>query len=146
MSWWNFVESPAKSLQRLWYIDDLQMLWLVNILNTMGDRCLCTYLHSHVGPRFISNLYKYTVCQLKVLQEIFDMEKNIELLKKAIQDKEAPMQVAHTRLDTRIRRPNVELCRDPVQHRSVISTCLSKMYLSFIWIYKLFSIKSWWDD
>ncbi|KAK3091823.1 hypothetical protein FSP39_022908, partial [Pinctada imbricata] len=55
----------------------------------------------------------------KVLQEIFDMEKNIELLKKAIQDKEAPMQVAQTRLDTRIRRPNVELCRDPVQHRLV---------------------------
>ncbi|XP_046359629.1 tektin-3-like isoform X1 [Haliotis rufescens] len=55
----------------------------------------------------------------KVLQEIFDMEKNIELLKKATQDKQAPMQVAHTRLDTRIRRPNVELCRDPVQHRLV---------------------------
>eukprot|EP00105_Crassostrea_gigas_P029136 XP_011450984.1 PREDICTED: tektin-3-like isoform X2 [Crassostrea gigas] len=55
----------------------------------------------------------------KVLQEIFDMEKNIELLKKAIQDKQAPMQVAQTRLDTRIRRPNVELCRDPVQHRLV---------------------------
>jgi len=55
----------------------------------------------------------------KVLQEIFDMEKNIELLKKAIQDKEAPMQVAQTRLDTRVRRPNVELCRDPVQHRLV---------------------------
>ena len=54
---------------------------------------------------------------LQVLQEIFDMEKNIEFLKKAIQDKEAPMQVAQTRLDTRIRRPNVELCRDPVQHR-----------------------------
>lgn len=45
------------------------------------------------------------------------MEKNIELLKKAIQDKQAPMQVAQTRLDTRTRRPNVELCRDPVQHR-----------------------------
>ncbi|XP_056018861.1 tektin-3-like isoform X2 [Ostrea edulis] len=55
----------------------------------------------------------------KVLQEIFDMEKNIELLKKAIQDKQAPMQVAQTRLDTRVRRPNVELCRDPVQHRLV---------------------------
>lgn len=55
----------------------------------------------------------------KVLQEIFDMEKNIEFLKKAIQDKEAPMQVAQTRLDTRTRRPNVELCRDPVQHRLV---------------------------
>ncbi|KAK6187735.1 hypothetical protein SNE40_005692 [Patella caerulea] len=55
----------------------------------------------------------------KVLQEIFDMEKNIELLKKSIQDKVSPMQVAQTRLDTRIRRPNVELCRDPVQHRLV---------------------------
>ena len=46
------------------------------------------------------------------------MEKNIELLKKSIQDKQAPMQVAQTRLDIRTRRPNVELCRDPVQHRS----------------------------
>jgi len=55
----------------------------------------------------------------KVLQEIFDMEKNIELLKKSINDKIAPMQVAQTRLDIRIRRPNVELCRDPVQHRLV---------------------------
>ena len=53
----------------------------------------------------------------QVLQEIFDMEKNIELLKKCIQDKEAPMQVAQTRLATRTRRPNVEGCRDPVQHR-----------------------------
>jgi len=55
----------------------------------------------------------------KVLQEIFDMEKNIELCKKCIQDKEAPMQVAQTRLATRTRRPNVEACRDPVQHRLV---------------------------
>jgi len=55
----------------------------------------------------------------KVLQEIFDMEKNIELLKKCIQDKESPMQVAQTRLATRTRRPNVESCRDPVQHRLV---------------------------
>ncbi|ESO84948.1 hypothetical protein LOTGIDRAFT_131218 [Lottia gigantea] len=55
----------------------------------------------------------------KVLQEIFDMDRNIELLKKAIQDKTQPMQVAQSRLDTRIRRPNVELCRDPVQHRLV---------------------------
>jgi len=55
----------------------------------------------------------------KVLQEIFDMEKNIELLKKSVQDKEAPMQVAQTRLATRTRRPNVESCRDPVQHRLV---------------------------
>ncbi|PAA89202.1 hypothetical protein BOX15_Mlig003606g3 [Macrostomum lignano] len=55
----------------------------------------------------------------KVLQEVFDMEKNIEFLKKSIKDKEAPYQVAQTRLETRIHRPNVELCRDPAQHRLV---------------------------
>lgn len=55
----------------------------------------------------------------RVHQEQFDMEKNIEFLKKSIQDKEQPMQVAQTRLDTRLRRPNVELCRDPVHTRLV---------------------------
>ncbi|XP_074647951.1 tektin-3-like [Tubulanus polymorphus] len=55
----------------------------------------------------------------KVLQEIFDQNKNIELLKKCIQNKESPLQVAQTRLDKRLRRPNVESCRDPVQHSLV---------------------------
>ena len=48
------------------------------------------------------------------MQEIFDMERNIALLRKAIQDKEQPMKVAQTRLDERTRRINVELCNDPV--------------------------------
>jgi len=55
----------------------------------------------------------------KVLQEVFDMDKNIALIKLCIQEKEAPMQVAQTRLATRTHRPNVEACRDPVQHRLV---------------------------
>lgn len=55
----------------------------------------------------------------KVLQEIFDMESNIAFLKHCIAEKEAPMQVAQTRLETRTRRPNIELCRDPAQHRLV---------------------------
>lgn len=75
----------------------------------------------------LQSMTEFLVCRLtvsyivflQVLQEIFDMEKNIELLKKAIQDKQAPMQVNNTRLDVRTRRPNIELCRDPVQHRSV---------------------------
>lgn len=50
----------------------------------------------------------------RTMQEIFDMENNISLLRKAIQDKEAPMKVAQTRLDERTRRINVELCNDPV--------------------------------
>ena len=48
------------------------------------------------------------------MAEIFDMEKNIELLRRAIQDKESPMKVAQSRLDERTRRINVELCNDPV--------------------------------
>ncbi|XP_045174738.1 tektin-3-like isoform X1 [Mercenaria mercenaria] len=50
----------------------------------------------------------------RTMAEIFDMEKNIELLRKAIQDKEAPMKVSQSRLDERTRRINVELCNDPV--------------------------------
>ena len=42
------------------------------------------------------------------------MERSIELLRKAIHDKEAPMKVAQTRLEERTQRINVELCNDPV--------------------------------
>ncbi|KAJ3664027.1 hypothetical protein Zmor_008233 [Zophobas morio] len=55
----------------------------------------------------------------KVQQEIFDIEKNIELLKKAIMDKSNPMKVAHTRLEARAHRKKVELCRDNAQDRLV---------------------------
>ncbi|XP_025084833.1 tektin-3-like isoform X3 [Pomacea canaliculata] len=50
----------------------------------------------------------------KTMQEIFDMERNVSLLRKSIQDKEYPMKVAQTRLDERTRRINVELCNDLV--------------------------------
>ncbi|XP_023025860.2 tektin-3 [Leptinotarsa decemlineata] len=55
----------------------------------------------------------------KVQQEIFDLEKHIELLKKAILDKSHPMKVAHTRLEARTHRKDIELCRDPAQKRLV---------------------------
>ncbi|XP_002732125.2 tektin-3-like [Saccoglossus kowalevskii] len=55
----------------------------------------------------------------KVLQEINEMENNISMMRKALQDKNAPLQVAQSRLDSRTRRPNVELCRDQPQHRLV---------------------------
>lgn len=65
------------------------------------------------------------------MQEIFDMENNISLLRKAIQDKEAPMKVAQTRLDERTRRINVELCNDPVMKSWVkyISCVLQNLIL-----------------
>lgn len=49
----------------------------------------------------------------RVNNEIRDVERAIDLLRKAIHDKEYPMKVAQTRLDERTRRNNVELCNDP---------------------------------
>ena len=49
---------------------------------------------------------------MQVLQEIYDMEQNIAVLKQAITHKEMPLHVAHMRLDTRMRRPNIELCHE----------------------------------
>ena len=47
------------------------------------------------------------------------MEGNIDKLKQAINEKQAPMKVALTSSDHRTQRPNVELCRDPVQYRLI---------------------------
>jgi len=55
----------------------------------------------------------------KVLEQIKEMEDNIDRLKKAIEEKQAPYALANTRLENRTQRPNVELCRDPVQYRLV---------------------------
>lgn len=55
----------------------------------------------------------------KVIGQIKEIEENISRLQKGIADKEDPMKLAHTRLDSRSQRPNVELCRDPVQYRLV---------------------------
>ena len=65
-------------------------------------------------PQWCSVLNEPVSFAFQTMQEIFDMERNINLLRKAIQDKENPMKVAQTRLDERTRRINVELCNDPV--------------------------------
>lgn len=59
------------------------------------------------------------ICSPQVIHQIQEIEENIARLEKAINDKEPNMRVAHTRLDTRKDRPNVELCRDPVQYRLI---------------------------
>ena len=66
---------------------------------------------------------------MQVLHEIYHMEQNIAVLKQVIADKEAPLRVAHTRLDMRSRRPIIELCGDPAQlryaHSAVyVCTCI----------------------
>lgn len=46
-----------------------------------------------------------------------DLERHIDMLKKAILDKSSPLKVVQTRLEGRTHRPEMELCRDPPQHR-----------------------------
>uniref|UniRef100_A0A224XBL8 Tektin n=1 Tax=Panstrongylus lignarius TaxID=156445 RepID=A0A224XBL8_9HEMI len=55
----------------------------------------------------------------RVQQEVFDIEKSIELLRKAILDKSNPMKVAQTRLEARAHRKDIELCKDEAQSRLV---------------------------
>lgn len=49
---------------------------------------------------------------LQVQQEIYDVEKNLEFMRKAIADKSHATKVAHTRMEARLHRPDMELCRD----------------------------------
>lgn len=47
----------------------------------------------------------------KTQQEIFDIERNIDLIRKAIQDKANPLKVAQTRLEARGHRAGIEQCK-----------------------------------
>lgn len=47
----------------------------------------------------------------KTQQEIFDIERNINLLRKAIQDKANPLKVSQTRLEARGHRAGIEQCK-----------------------------------
>jgi len=55
--------------------------------------------------------------QSKTKDEIEALEADIDSLKKAIDDKMAPMKVAETRLEERTNRKNIELCRDIPQYQ-----------------------------
>ncbi|XP_035418004.1 tektin-2 isoform X1 [Cygnus atratus] len=50
------------------------------------------------------------------LEEISEMEEDIRRLEEDLRRKMQDLKVAHTRLETRMYRPNVELCRDQVQY------------------------------
>lgn len=51
----------------------------------------------------------------KIQQEIFDLEKHMNILRKSIDDKKNPLKVAQTRLEARSHRRDLELCKDFVQ-------------------------------
>ena len=56
---------------------------------------------------------------LQVNADISGMEDNISALEKAISDKQGPYALAHSRLNIRSQRPNVELVHDPPQQRLI---------------------------
>lgn len=61
--------------------------------------------------------YQFQAHLAKVLEEIFEVEKTIELVKQCIEEKAPYMKVAQTRLEARTHRPNMESTRDHVQNR-----------------------------
>jgi tektin-2 len=52
-------------------------------------------------------------------EEIESVQKEVDNLKESIAEKLPPLMVAHTRLEDRTTRPNVELCRDVPQYQLV---------------------------
>ncbi|CAH1255246.1 TEKT2 [Branchiostoma lanceolatum] len=54
--------------------------------------------------------------QKNTKEEIAEMEADIRALEEALRAKRNPLKLAHTRLETRTYRPNVELCRDQPQY------------------------------
>lgn len=70
-------------------------------------------LYSHIIQVYYSVLQLRFRLQLQ--QEIFEIEKNSQLIQKAIADKSSALKVAHTRLESRTHRPEAELCNDYAQ-------------------------------
>lgn len=83
----------------------------------MGE--ISTNVHSvfKTGRHLLLGFQTPYSSNLQTLQEIFETEMTIEALRKAIKDKGCSLKVAQTRLDERLRRPNIELCRDSAQLR-----------------------------
>jgi hypothetical protein len=63
------------------------------------------------------NLFFFIYFQVHVL--IGQLEESIKNTEKAIRDKEQYLKLAHTRLDIRNKRPNIELVYDPAQKRLI---------------------------
>ena len=61
----------------------------------------------------------YSTFPQQTEQEIAEVETEIKGLEQSLADKVPPMMVAHTRLENRTTRPNVELCRETPQYGMV---------------------------
>lgn len=60
-------------------------------------------------------MFFYVNVLIQLLEEIADLEEDIRRLEADLRAKLAPLKVAHTRLEARTYRPNVDLTRDEVR-------------------------------
>ncbi|XP_011639987.1 tektin-3-like [Pogonomyrmex barbatus] len=88
-----------------------------NLINKVAQEMWNTWSNtnnalSHRSSELLEAKNKLQQHLQKVQQEIFGVEKNLELMRKAIADKSYATKVAHTRMEARMHRPDMELCRD----------------------------------
>ncbi|KAM6043982.1 tektin-2 isoform 2-T2 [Theristicus caerulescens] len=77
----------------------------------------CNKEHAEAEMKASTELREATVLAIaQTLEEIAEMEEEIRRLEEDLQRKTQDLKVAHTRLETRTYRPNMELCRDQVQY------------------------------
>ncbi|XP_054658440.1 tektin-2 isoform X2 [Grus americana] len=73
--------------------------------------------HAEAEMKASTELREATVLAIaQMLEEIAEMEEDIRRLEEDLRRKAQDLKVAHTRLETRTYRPDVELCRDQVQY------------------------------
>ena len=112
-----------------------------NVINSHANDCWNSWTNTNASLERRSNEIMDTKQKLqmhlhKIQREIFDVEKNIEMLRKAILDKSAPLKVAQTRLESRAHRQEVELCRDSAQQRCATKKFLLTTALNFLFTQK----------
>ncbi|XP_017291885.1 tektin-4 [Kryptolebias marmoratus] len=119
-SWAKFTQDNlSKAMQEEQATNSLRTLVERMLQDTTDDlRDQCSVVDRAFSQRCEELIEAKTELEMKlaqILEQIGAQEKNIVALQQAIQNKEAPLRVAQSRLYLRSLRPNMELCRDQPQ-------------------------------
>ncbi|XP_016536233.1 tektin-4 isoform X2 [Poecilia formosa] len=119
-SWTKFTQDNlSMALQEDHATKSLRMLVEQMLQDTTEDlRVQCASVDRAFSLRCEDLIEAKTQLEMKLaqtLEQIGSQEKNIEVLQRAVHNKEAPLRVAQSRLYLRSLRPNMELCRDQPQ-------------------------------
>ncbi|XP_026216371.1 tektin-4-like [Anabas testudineus] len=115
-SWMKFSQDNLnKALQEEQATNSLRLLVEQVLQDTTEDlRVQCSKVDQAFSQCCVELVQAKTQLEMK-LTKIGVQERSILLLQKAINNKEAPLRVAQSRLYLRSLRPNMELCRDEPQ-------------------------------